>query len=48
MKSLRFITIAIVILSISACTQGQIRKTVYGNNKVVTKERKADSFTGIR
>jgi hypothetical protein len=48
MKSLRFLTIAIAILSISACTQGQIRKTVYGNNKVVTKERNAENFTGVR
>jgi hypothetical protein len=48
MKSLRFLTIAIAILSISACTQGQVRKTVYGNNKVVTKERNAGDFTGIR
>lgn len=48
MKSPRILTIAIVILSISACTQGQIRKTVYGNNKVVTKERNAEHFTGIR
>ncbi|MEI8225054.1 MAG: head GIN domain-containing protein [Bacteroidota bacterium] len=48
MKSLRFLTIAIAIMSISACTQGQFRKTVYGNNKVVTKERNAENFTGIR
>jgi Putative auto-transporter adhesin, head GIN domain len=47
MKSLRFLTIAITILSISACTEGQIRKTVYGNNKVVTKERNAEPFTGV-
>jgi citrate lyase gamma subunit len=48
MKSLRFLTIAIAILCISACTEGQIFKTVYGNNKVVTKERKAEYFAGIR
>ncbi|HUX58689.1 MAG TPA: head GIN domain-containing protein [Bacteroidales bacterium] len=48
MKSLRVLLIAIAILSISACTQGQMRKTVYGNNDVVTKERKAESFTGIK
>ena len=35
-------------MSISACTQGQFRKTVYGNNKVVTKERNAENFTGVR
>jgi hypothetical protein len=48
MKSLRFITIAIVILSISACTQGQVRKTVYGNSNVVTKERTVEHFSAIR
>jgi hypothetical protein len=48
MKSLRIITIAIAILSISACTHGQIRNTVYGNKNVVTKERQAGSFTGIK
>lgn len=48
MKSLRFLTTAIVILSMSACTQGQIRKAVHGNNKVVTKERKAEFFAGIK
>ena len=48
MKSMRFLTFAIVILSLSVCTEGQIRKTVYGNNKVVTKERKTESFTGVK
>jgi len=47
MKSLRFLTIAITILSISGCTNAQFRKTVYGNNKVVTKERKAEYFAGV-
>jgi len=48
MKSLRVISFIIAILSISACSQGQFRKTVYGNNDVVTKKRKAASFTGVR
>jgi hypothetical protein len=48
MKSLKTLTIAITILIISACANGQFRKTVYGNNKVVTKERKTESFTGIK
>jgi hypothetical protein len=48
MKSLRIITFAIAILSIAACTNAQLRRTVYGNNKVVTKERKIESFTGLR
>lgn len=48
MKSLRILTIAIVVLSISACTHAQFRKTVYGNNHVVTKDRQVENFTGIK
>jgi len=48
MKSLRLLTTAIAILSISACSDGQIRRTVHGNNKVVTKERNTENFTGVR
>ncbi|MGA2405412.1 MAG: head GIN domain-containing protein [Bacteroidales bacterium] len=48
MKSLKFLTIIIIIFSISACTQAQFWKTVYGNKKVVTKERKTESFTGVK
>ena len=48
MKSFKVLIVSIAILGISACTHGQIRKTVYGNNDVVTKERKAESFTGIK
>lgn len=48
MKSLRILTFAIAILSISACTHAQYRKTVHGNGNVVTKERKAEDFTGIK
>ena len=48
MKSQRFVTIAMTILGISACSHGQIRKNVHGNNKVVTKERKTDYFDGIK
>ena len=48
MKNLRLLILAISILSISACTQGQFWKTVYGNNKVVTKERNTEHFTGIQ
>jgi hypothetical protein len=48
MKSLKSLTIAILIFVISSCTNAQSWKTVYGNNKVVAKERKTDSFTGIK
>jgi hypothetical protein len=48
MKSLKSLTIAILILVISSCISAQSWKTVYGNQRVVTKERKTDSFTGIK
>jgi len=48
MKRLRFFTTLIAIVLIVACTNGQNRKTVYGNGKVVTKERQAGSFDGLR
>ncbi len=47
MKSIKFLTGIIIIICISACVNGQIWKTVYGNGKVVTKERHADHFTGV-
>jgi hypothetical protein len=48
MKSLRSLTVAIIILMTSSCMSGQHWKTVEGHGKVVTKERKTDSFTGIK
>jgi hypothetical protein len=48
MKSLRILIIASAIMSIAACSQGQIRKTVHGNNRVVTEERETHRFTGLR
>ena len=48
MKTLRSLTVAIIILAISSCTHAQYWKTVRGHGNVVTKERKTDSFTGIK
>lgn len=48
MKKLNSITAAILILLVTVTCQAQNRKTVYGDNNVVTKERKAGSFSGIR
>jgi hypothetical protein len=48
MKSLKILTIAVVILSISACSHAQIRRTVHGNGNVITKERQIENFSGIR
>jgi len=48
MKSLRSLQFAILILGISYSTQAQSWRSVEGNGKVVTKERKTDSFTGVK
>ncbi len=48
MKNLRILTAAIAIFCISACTHGQFRRTIYGNGKVVSKERNIENFTGIK
>jgi len=48
MKSLRILPIAITILSISFAGNAQFRTTVRGNGNVVTKERKTESFTGVK
>jgi hypothetical protein len=48
MKSLRSLSIVFIALCISSCTSGQFWRTVEGHGNVVTKERKADSFTGIK
>lgn len=48
MKSLRSLTIAIIILGVTSCINGQYWKTVTGHGNVVTKERKTDSFTGVK
>jgi hypothetical protein len=48
MKSLRSLTIAIIILGTTSCINGQFWKTVEGHGKVVTRERKTDSFTGLK
>ena len=48
MKKLSSITALILILFLTLTCQAQPRKTVHGNNKVVTKDREAGSFSGIR
>jgi hypothetical protein len=45
---MKFFLICMVTLSIAICTDGQIRRTVYGNNHVVKKDREAGKFTGLR
>jgi Putative auto-transporter adhesin, head GIN domain len=48
MKIVRSLTFAVIILGITSCINGQFWKTVEGNRKVVTRERKTDSFTGVK
>jgi len=48
MKSLRSLTVAIIILAVTSCVNGQFWKSVTGHGHVVSKERKTDSFTGIK
>lgn len=48
MKNLRYLTVIVLSLGITVCSEGQFRKTVYGNGKVVKKERNAGSFSGVR
>jgi hypothetical protein len=48
MKNLKYITVVLLCLAITSCVEGQFRKTVYGNKKVVKKERDAGTFSGIK
>lgn len=48
MKSLRSLTIALIILGIASCSNAQMWRTVTGNKHVVTKERRLDSFSGVK
>jgi hypothetical protein len=48
MKNRKYFLILFLALGITFCTDGQIRRTVYGNNHVVKKEREAGRFTGLR
>ncbi len=48
MKNLKIGMILILALGITFCTDGQMRRTVYGNNKVVKEKREAGQFTALR
>ena len=48
MKSLRLLTVAVIILATTSCIHGQFWKTVEGHGKVVSRESKTDSFTGVK
>jgi hypothetical protein len=48
MKNLKQIAVIILCLGITACADGQFRKTVYGNGKVVSKERTPEQASGVK
>lgn len=48
MKNLKVFMAGLLIIGVTACVNGQIRRTVYGNKQVVTKERTAGNFTGLK
>lgn len=48
MKNLKQLTVILIFLVLTASLNGQFRRTVTGNRNVVTKERQAGEFTGIR
>jgi hypothetical protein len=48
MKNLRSLSVAIIILCITACTNAQMWRSVSGNKHVVSKERRLDSFSGVK
>jgi hypothetical protein len=48
MKNLRSLAVAIIILCITACTNAQMWRSVSGNKHVVSKERRLDSFSGVK
>lgn len=48
MKTMRYLTTAVLLLGITVCINGQFRKTVYGNKKVEKNERQIGGFNGVR
>ena len=48
MKTLKIFFITVISIAITACVNGQIRHSVYGNHKVVKQERPAGYFNEIR
>jgi len=48
MEKLKYIIIAVLLITTGSVASCQFRKTVYGDGDVVRKERKAEDFTGIK
>lgn len=48
MKIFRTLMIVFFCIGTISCINGQLRKTVYGNGNVVSKERQSGNFTGLK
>ena len=48
MKNLKYFTVIILCLALTACVNGQLGKIVRGNGDVVKKERPTGSFTSVK
>jgi len=48
MKNLKLLAVAVIILCITSFTNAQMWRTVTGNKHVVSKERRLDSFSGVK
>jgi hypothetical protein len=48
MKNLKVVLIGALVIGITACVNGQMRRTVYGNGNVVKEDRSAGNFTGLK
>ncbi len=48
MKNLKYLVIAVLIITTSSIASCQFRKTVYGDGDVVKKERSTENFTGVK
>lgn len=48
MKNLKYLSVIFLGLAVTACVNGQFRKTVRGNRNVTKEERSAGSFTGVK
>jgi len=49
MKNLKYLITVLLCLNLTMCVNGQFRKTVYGDKKVVKKDRTVEeSFSGVR
>jgi hypothetical protein len=48
MKRIKLVMILIIAIGVTFCTNGQMRRSVYGNSKVVKEKREAGQFTALR